>query len=88
MLELSRADVGLIVAGAGKLFIEVADSMPQPGSDAGYLVRWIYGFMQKLASNGANAEAIRSGGSVMVVAPRSEVISPAVTTAKKNTEGS
>lgn len=76
LIQLSPTDVGLIVGGAGKIFIEVADSMPDPGPEAGYFTRWFYGLMQKLASNGAKAEAARSGGSVMVVAPKSEVITP------------
>lgn len=80
MIQLSPTDVGLIVGGAGKLFIEIADSMPAPDPGAGYFVRWFYGFMQKLASNGAKAEASRSGGTLMVVPPKSEVISPSVTT--------
>ena len=59
--QLSRTDIGLIVAGAGKVFIEIADAMPQPDSGAGYFVRWFYAFMQKLASNGMKAEAAREG---------------------------
>lgn len=61
MIDLTPTDVGLIVAGAGKIFIEIADSMPQPDPGAGYFVRWFYGFMQKLASNGIKAEAVRTG---------------------------
>lgn len=61
MPPLTPTDVGLIVAGAGKVFIEIADSMPQPEPNANYFVRWIYGFMQKLASNGIKAEAIQKG---------------------------
>ena len=80
MIQLSPTDVGLIVGGAGKIFIEIADSMPDPGPKSGYFTRWAFGFLQKLASNGAKAEASRSGGSVMVVAPKSEVIAPVVTT--------
>lgn len=80
MIQISPTEAGLIVGTAGKIFIEIADSMPDPGPDAGYFTRWIYGFMQKLASNGAKAEAARSGGSVMVVAPNSQVISPPVKT--------
>lgn len=64
---LTNVDVGLIVAGAGKVFIEVADSMPDPGPQANYFVRWFYAFMQKLASNGLKAEASRSGGKVEIV---------------------
>lgn len=67
---LTNVDVGLIVAGAGKVFIEIADSMPDPGPGANYFVRWLYAFMQKLASNGAKAEASRSGAVVTIV-PRS-----------------
>lgn len=63
-MTLSNADVALIVAGAGKIFIEIADSMPAPAPNAGYFVRWLYGFMQKLASNGMKAEAIRTGAEV------------------------
>ena len=61
MPNLTPTDVGLIVAGTGKIFIEIADSMPQPDPNAGYFVRWFYGFMQKLASNGMKAEAARAG---------------------------
>ena len=86
MVQLSKTDVGLIIGAAGKIFIEIADSMPQPPADAGYFSRWFYAFVQKLASNGANAEAIRSGGSVMVVAPKSEVIAPSVTTPEAHQE--
>lgn len=64
---LTNVDVGLIVAGAGKVFIEIADSMPDPGPNANYFVRWVYAFLQKLASNGLKAEASRSGGVVMVM---------------------
>ena len=63
---LSSTDTALIVAGAGKVFIELSDSMPDPGPNANYFVRWLFGFMQKLASNGAKAEAARTGGKVMV----------------------
>jgi len=59
--NLTNVDVGLIVAGAGKVFIEVADSMPDPGPQANYFVRWAYAFLQKLASNGIKAEAARTG---------------------------
>lgn len=65
--NLTNVDVGLIVAGAGKIFIEVADSMPDPGPQANYFVRWMYAFLQKLASNGAKAEASRSGETVKIV---------------------
>lgn len=58
--DLSKADIALIVAGVGKFFIEVADSMPPPAPDAGYFTRWFYGLMQKLASNGMKAEAART----------------------------
>ena len=64
--SLTSADTALIVAGAGKVFIEIADSMPDPGPNAGYFARWFYGLMQKLASNGAKAEAARTGGHVTV----------------------
>jgi hypothetical protein len=56
----------LSTAGAGKVFIEVADSMPDPGPNANYFVRWFYAFMQKLASNSTKAEAARSGGKVVI----------------------
>lgn len=59
--NLSPTDVGLIVAVGGKVFIEIADAMPQPEPSANYFVRWFYAFMQKLASNGMKAEAIRAG---------------------------
>jgi len=78
--NLSRTDVALIVGGAGKIFIEIADSMPPPDPKAGYLVRWAYGFCQKLASNGMKAEAVRGGGSVLLVSPSSEIVAPAVIT--------
>jgi hypothetical protein len=64
---LTNVDVGLIVAGAGKVFIEIADSMPDPGPQANYFTRWLYAFMQKLASNGLKAEASRMGGKVEIV---------------------
>ena len=70
--NLSSTDVGLIVAGTGKIFIEIADSMPMPDADAGYFTRWFYAFMQKLASNGMKAEAARSGGSITVNPPKAE----------------
>jgi hypothetical protein len=63
-MALSSTDVGLIVGAAGKVFIEIADSMPAPEPGANYFVRWIYGFMQKLASNGLKAEAARTGTKV------------------------
>ena len=59
MLALNSTDVGLIVAGAGKLLIEFADSMPPLGPEATYRQRWAYAFMQRIASNGAKAEAAR-----------------------------
>ena len=65
--NLTNVDVGLIVAGAGKIFIEVADSMPDPGPQANYFVRWMYAFMQKLASNGLKAEASRAGAKIEIV---------------------
>lgn len=65
--NLTNVDVGLLVAGAGKVFIEIADSMPDPGPGANYFTRWLYAFMQKLASNGAKAEASRSGETVKIV---------------------
>jgi hypothetical protein len=64
--RLSSTDTALLVAGAGKVFIELADSMPDPGPSAGYFSRWFFGFMQKLSSNGAKAEAARTGGKVTV----------------------
>lgn len=64
---LTNVDVGLIVAGAGKVFIEVADSMPDPGPNANYFVRWVYAFLQKLASNGLKAEASRAGAKIEIV---------------------
>lgn len=67
MIQLSNTDVGLIVTVGGKLFIEIADSMPDPGPSANYFTRWLFGFMQKLASNGLKAEAARSGGVLAVV---------------------
>lgn len=67
MIQLSPTDVGLITAGAGKLFIEIADSMPAPPPTAGYFTRWLYGFMQKLASNGVKAEAVRNGSAVTLL---------------------
>lgn len=71
---MTLPDQGTIVAilstaGTGKVFIEVADSMPDPGPTANYFVRWLYAFMQKLASNGPKAEASRTGGTVSVAAP-------------------
>lgn len=64
---LTNVDVGLIVAGAGKVFIEIADSMPDPGPNANYFVRWVYAFLQKLASNGLKAEASRAGAKIEIV---------------------
>ena len=59
MTGLTPTDVGLIVAGAGKLLIEIADSMPALSTEAGYKTRWAYSFLQRVASNGAKAEAAR-----------------------------
>lgn len=58
----------LTTAGVGKVFIEIADSMPDPGPEANYFIRWFYAFMQKLASNGMKAEASRTGGKVVIQA--------------------
>ena len=58
----------LSTAGVGKVFIEFADSMPDPGPEANYFIRWFYAFMQKLASNGMKAEASRTGGKVVIQA--------------------
>lgn len=69
MIVLNSTEIGLIVAGSGKIFIEVADAMPplEPGS--GYFARWIYAFMQRLASNGMKAEAARNGSTGPVALP-------------------
>jgi hypothetical protein len=57
---LTPADTALIVAGAGKVFIEIADSMPPPEPGAGYFTRWVYGFMQRLASNSTKAASMQN----------------------------
>ena len=56
----------LSTAGVGKVFIEFADSMPDPGPNAKYMVRWFYAFVQTLASNSTKAEAAQSGGAVTI----------------------
>jgi hypothetical protein len=61
----------LTTAGVGKVFIEIADSMPDPGPEANYFIQWFYAFMQKLASNGMKAEASRTGGKVVIQAKSS-----------------
>jgi hypothetical protein len=46
--------IAILSSGAlGKIFIELADSMPTPPPSAGYLWRWTYNFLQSLASNSA-----------------------------------
>lgn len=60
MIQLTRTDIALIVGAIGKIFIEIADAMPQPSPNANYFVKWFYGFMQRLASNGMKAERAES----------------------------
>ena len=52
MFHWTDATAGLIVAGAFKVFIMLADSMPPPPANCGYWTRWTYDFIQRAASNG------------------------------------
>ena len=47
------ATTALAVTLLGKSFIMLADSMPPPPANCGYWQRWIYDFMQRVASNSA-----------------------------------
>lgn len=67
MTPLTSTDTALLVAGAGKIFIEIADSMPPLSPTAPYYARWIYGFMQKLASNGLKAQAAQTSSTVTLI---------------------
>ena len=51
MVSLQQVYTALIVGAAGKLFIMLADTMPPPPEDCGYLRRWFHDFVQRAASN-------------------------------------
>lgn len=50
-MQLDTTHVALVVSVAGKVLLDLADSMPPPPADCGYWRRWAYDFIQRVAAN-------------------------------------
>jgi hypothetical protein len=51
MIHLDSAQVAMLVTILGKGFIVFADSLEPPPENCGYWTRFLYNFIQRLASN-------------------------------------